>query len=260
MAAVLLVAAAAGPGAGDSGRQVDIYTQPPMLTMRSTPVRGTIPLTAMAQDLDRLLSAEHVRGPTYWWGTRSVGCSPCGTRRSNRHRSAGLVLVEALGPALKPAMATDWAAHVEALRHPGTPFAADPAFEQVGIDAGVTAIAGGGPLPPVPVAVLSKTAPFAAPPTIVQRPSRQAGDVLAEGPAGAGGPATAAPTPGDIEVYEARNAEDIATRINSGEKVSDVCTYRREGPRRMPEPFTFGQPRGRPRLNTHWFSLVQPEQ
>ncbi|MET7533959.1 hypothetical protein [Streptomyces goshikiensis] len=65
--------------------------------------------------------------------------------------------------------------------------------------------------------MLSKTAPFAAPPTIVQRPSRQAGDVLAEGPAGAGGPATAAPTQGDIEVYEARNAEDIATRINGAE-------------------------------------------
>ncbi|MFE9463271.1 hypothetical protein ACFYNW_06290 [Streptomyces virginiae] len=63
-------------------------------------------------------------------------------------------------------MGADWAAYVEALRHPGTPFDADRTFEQVDIDGGVTAIDRGGPLPPVPVAVLSKTEPFAAPPTM----------------------------------------------------------------------------------------------
>lgn len=83
-------------------------------------------------------------------------------------RTRGLVLVDALGPALKPAMGADWPAYVKALRHPGTPFDNDPDFEQVDIDGGVAAIDRGGPLPPVPVAVLSKTEPFAAPPTMAK--------------------------------------------------------------------------------------------
>ncbi|MFD9409699.1 hypothetical protein ACFWBN_22155 [Streptomyces sp. NPDC059989] len=41
-------------------------------------------------------------------------------------------------------------------------------FEQVDIAAGVTDIARGGPVPPVPVAVLSKTEPFAAPPSMAK--------------------------------------------------------------------------------------------
>ncbi|MET9570830.1 alpha/beta hydrolase [Streptomyces virginiae] len=39
------------------------YTQPPTLSTRSTPVRGTRALPAMVQDLDRLLTAARVPGP-----------------------------------------------------------------------------------------------------------------------------------------------------------------------------------------------------
>ncbi|MEU6890216.1 alpha/beta hydrolase [Streptomyces sp. NPDC046557] len=142
------------------------YTDPPTLTTRSSPVTGTRELPDAVRDLDRLLTAGRVPEPYVLVGHSYGGMITLLYAKRHPDRTRGLVLVDALAPALKRGLGTDWADYVSGLRHPGTPYDADPAFEQVDIDGAVTAIDRAGPLPHVPIAVLSKTEPFAAPPSM----------------------------------------------------------------------------------------------
>ncbi|WP_159045838.1 alpha/beta fold hydrolase [Streptomyces sp. WM6372] len=139
------------------------YADPPALTTRSTPQTGTRSLTAMAADLDHVLTAGHVPGPYLLVG-HSFGAMI--TRLyAQRHpeKTAGLVFLDAFGTDMKPYFGARWPAYVRLLNNPGTPFDADPGFEKADIDGAVGAVRAAEPLPKVPMAVLSKTEPFAAP-------------------------------------------------------------------------------------------------
>ncbi|MFF4350162.1 alpha/beta fold hydrolase [Streptomyces sp. NPDC001530] len=139
------------------------YTNPPALTTRSTPVTGTRSLPDMVDDLDKVLTAGHVPGPYLLVGHSFGGMITRLYAQRHPERTSGLVFVDSFGTDIKPLFGTDWAGYVRLLNHPGTPFDDDPAFENVDIDGAVAAVDRAGPLPKVPLAVLSKTEPFAAP-------------------------------------------------------------------------------------------------
>ncbi|MFF4852239.1 alpha/beta fold hydrolase [Streptomyces sp. NPDC001194] len=140
------------------------HTQPPALTTRSTPQTGTRSLAAMAADLDRVLTAGRVPGPYLLVGHSFGGMITRLYAQRHPRNTAGLVFVDAFGTNMRPYFGARWPAYVKLLNDPGTPFDADPGFEKADIDGAVAAVRAAGPLPRVPMAVLSKTEPFAAPP------------------------------------------------------------------------------------------------
>ncbi|MEU9212196.1 alpha/beta hydrolase [Streptomyces sp. NPDC048415] len=138
------------------------YTEPPALTARSTPVTGTRSLADMVRDLDKVLASGQVPGPYLLVGHSFGGMITRLYAQQYPKRTIGLVFVDAFGTNMKRFFGTDWAAYLRLLNRPGTPFDDDPAFERFDIDGAVAAVDRAGPLPKVPLAVISKTEPFAA--------------------------------------------------------------------------------------------------
>jgi len=80
--------------------------------------------------------------------------------------AAGLVLVDAFGTDIKPLFGDQWPAYQAILNQPGTALDTVPGFEIVDADEAIAAIEQAPALPRIPVAVISKTAPFATSPTV----------------------------------------------------------------------------------------------
>jgi len=142
------------------------YTNPIALTTRSSPVYGTRTLAAMVTDLRTMLTRAGVRGPYVLVAHSYGGLILRLFAQTYPADAAGLVLVDAFGTAIKPLFGGQWASYQVILNYPGTALDSMPGFETVDADEAIAAVEQGRALPRIPVAVISKTEPFAASPTV----------------------------------------------------------------------------------------------
>lgn len=143
------------------------YTDPPRLTTRSTPVKMPRTLPEMATDLRALLRKSGIRGPYTLVGHSFGGMIVRLFAQTYPSKSAGLVLVDSFGTNIRSLFGPDlWPGYVELLNHPGTSLDSDPSFETVDIDGAIDAILQAPALPRIPLAVMSKTEPFATAPGV----------------------------------------------------------------------------------------------
>ena len=143
------------------------YTDPPALTIRSTPVKMPRTLPGLASDLRKLLRRSGIRGPYMLVGHSFGGMIVRLFAQSYPSRVAGLVFVDAFGTNIRSLFGPElWPSYVDLLNHPGTPFDSNPRFETIDIDGAIDAILRARALPRVPLAVMSKTEPFATAPGV----------------------------------------------------------------------------------------------
>ena len=143
------------------------YTDPPALTTRSTPVKMPRTLPEIATDLWKLLRRSGVRGPYALAGHSFGGMISRLFAQTYPSKVAGLVLVDAFGTNIRSLFGPNlWPGYVELLNRPGTPLDSDPSFETIDIDGAIDAVLQTRALPRVPLAVMSKTEPFATAPGV----------------------------------------------------------------------------------------------
>jgi pimeloyl-ACP methyl ester carboxylesterase len=143
------------------------YTDPPALTTRSTPVEMPRTLREMASDLRALLRKSGIRGPYTLVGHSFGGMIVRLFAQTYPSKVAGLVLVDSFGTNIRSLFGPDlWPGYAELLNHPGTPLDSNPTFETVDIDGAIDAVLQAPALPRIPLAVMSKTEPFATAPRV----------------------------------------------------------------------------------------------
>ncbi|MGH3042440.1 MAG: alpha/beta fold hydrolase, partial [Gaiellaceae bacterium] len=141
------------------------YTDPIALTTRSSPVAMPRTLSGMASDLRALLRRAGIKGPYVLVGHSFGGLIVRLFAQTYPKQVTGLVFVDSFGTNIRQLFGPDlWPAYVELLNRPGTPVDLDPSFETVDIDHAIDTVLQAPALPTVPLAVMSKTAPFATAP------------------------------------------------------------------------------------------------
>src|SRR5713101_649623 len=138
-----------------------LYTDPPRITDRSSPV--LMPRTArdVADDLHALLAATRLSGPYILVGHSMGGLFMRLYAQAYPGQVAGLVLVDAFPAELPALFGSQWPAYRRVLDSPLAQFADDPDFERIDVDASVVEIERAPPLRRIPLVVLTKGAPFA---------------------------------------------------------------------------------------------------
>lgn len=143
------------------------YTSPPALTTRSTRVRMPRTLPSMVSDLRALLTKAGVPGPYVLVGHSYGGLIVRLFGQTYPTETAGIVFVDAFGINVRRLFGPRlWPRYVKVLNHPGTALDHQRGFETVNVDGAIKAIQNAKPLPRVPLAVISKTEPFATAPGV----------------------------------------------------------------------------------------------
>jgi pimeloyl-ACP methyl ester carboxylesterase len=140
-----------------------LYTDPPRITGRSSPVR--MPRTArdVVDDLHALLAAARVPGPYVLVGHSMGGLFMRLYAQAYPDQVTGLVLVDAFPAELPALFGSQWPAYRQVLDSPLAQFADDPGFERIDVDASVVEIERAPRLRRIPLVVLTKGEPFALP-------------------------------------------------------------------------------------------------
>jgi pimeloyl-ACP methyl ester carboxylesterase len=144
-----------------------LYTDPPRITDRSSPVR--MPRTAqdVTSDLHALLGAAEVPGPYILVAHSLGGLFVRLYAQTYPDQVRGLVLVDAFPAELPALFGSQWPAYRQVLNNPLPQFANNPDFEQIDVDASITQIEKAPALRRMPLVVLTKTEPFGRPPSLV---------------------------------------------------------------------------------------------
>jgi pimeloyl-ACP methyl ester carboxylesterase len=139
------------------------YTNPPALTTRSS--RAPMPRTiqSMVADLHAVLHKAGVPTPYVLVAHSYGGLIVRYYAQGYPREVAGMVLVDAFGTNIKRLFERPWPRYKRLLNFPGVPLENDPGWETVDVDGAIKAI-NNARLPRMPLAVISKTEPFATAP------------------------------------------------------------------------------------------------
>jgi pimeloyl-ACP methyl ester carboxylesterase len=137
------------------------------LTDRSTPVPQPRTVRDLVSELHGLLSAAQVPTPYVLVGHSLGGLIALLYARTYSSDVRGIVFVDALSPVLPTQLGALWPLYLRVLNPPlqdqqlrPYPSLRQPESEQVDIDASIDQLRQAPPLPPMPLAVLTKTEPF----------------------------------------------------------------------------------------------------
>jgi len=139
------------------------YTTPPALTTRSSRVPMPRTLQSMVADLHALLHNAGVPEPYLLVGHSYGGLIVRYYAQRYPREAAGMVLVDAFGTNIKRLFGRLWPRYEHLLNFPGTPLENESGWETVDADGAIKAI-NNAKLPRMPLAVISKTEPFATAP------------------------------------------------------------------------------------------------
>lgn len=95
------------------------YTDPPVLTTRSTPTAQSRQLDGMADDLHALVTAADIPGPYVLVGHSLGGLIVHLFAQQHPQDTAGVVFVDTLAPDLQQLLGEHWPGYAELVDRPG---------------------------------------------------------------------------------------------------------------------------------------------